>query len=75
MSHISIDHRVMAGVPCITNTRIPVATVVSMVADGASAEEIVGEFPQLSADAITAALQFAADAVVQGELPTVPEVW
>ncbi|MCC6225874.1 MAG: DUF433 domain-containing protein [Microthrixaceae bacterium] len=38
----------MAGVPCITNTRIPVATVVSMVAEGASAEEIVREFSQLN---------------------------
>jgi len=29
---ISVDHRVMAGVPCIAGTRIPVATIVGLVA-------------------------------------------
>jgi uncharacterized protein (DUF433 family) len=44
---ISVDHRVMAGVPCIRGTRIPVATVVAMVAEGMTREEIRSEFPQL----------------------------
>lgn len=53
---ISVDHRVMAGVPCIRGTRIPVATVVGMVADDMSVDEIVTDFPQLAIDDIQEAL-------------------
>jgi hypothetical protein len=38
---ITADRRVMAGVPCIRGLRNPVATVVGMVADGMSADEIL----------------------------------
>ena len=67
--YVSIDHNVMGGVPCITGTRIPVATVVSMIAEGATTADIVADFPRVSTEAISAALQFAADAVLQRELP------
>jgi uncharacterized protein (DUF433 family) len=66
---ISIDHRVMGGTPCLSGTRIPVATVVSMVAEGMSVDRIVTEFPQLDREAVREALHFAADAVRQRELP------
>ena len=66
---ISVDHRVMGGVPCIRGTRIPVAAVVGMVAEGMSTDEIVTEFPQLDPEDIRAALQFAAATVDQRELP------
>ena len=66
---ISVDHRIMGGAPCIAGTRIPVATVVSMVAEGMSVERIVGDFPQLDAEAVREALVFAADAVRERELP------
>lgn len=66
---ISVDHRIMGGVPCIRGTRIPVATVVGMVAEGMAAEEIVGDFPQLTAEDIRDALRYAAAAVDARELP------
>lgn len=66
---ISVDHRIMGGVPCIAGTRIPVATVVSMVAEGMTVERIVGDFPQLDAEAVRQSLVFAADAVRERELP------
>lgn len=66
---ISVDHRVMGGVPCIRGTRIPVATVVGMVAEGMSTDEIVAEFPQLDPEDIRTALRFAAAAVDERELP------
>lgn len=66
---ISVDHRVMGGVPCIRGTRIPVATVVAMVAEGMSTDEIVAEFPQLGPEDIRTALRFAAAAVDEGQLP------
>lgn len=69
---ISVDHRVMGGVPCITGTRIPVATVVGMVAEDMSTDEIVTEFPQLDPEDIRTALRFAAAAVDERELPLRP---
>lgn len=66
---ISIDHRVMGGVPCIRGTRIPVTTVVGMVAEGMTTEEILDGFPQLSAEDIQDALRYAAAAVDERELP------
>lgn len=66
---IIVDHEVMGGVPCIRGTRIPVATVVGMVADGMSTAEIVAEFPQLQREDVTEALRYAAAAVDERELP------
>lgn len=50
----------MAGVPCIRGTRIPVATVVGMVAEGMTMTDIVGDFPQLTEADVRDVLQFAA---------------
>jgi uncharacterized protein (DUF433 family) len=69
LERISVDHRIMGGVPCIRGTRIPVATVVGMVADGMSVEEILADFPQLSGEDIAEALRYAALAVDERELP------
>ena len=60
---ISVDHRIMGGVPCIRGTRIPVATVVGMVAEGMTTEAIVADFPQLTSEDIREALRYAAAAV------------
>ncbi len=66
---IVADHRVMAGVPCIRGTRIPVATLIGMVAEGMTTGEIIADYPQLTADDVREALQFAAAAVDQATLP------
>jgi uncharacterized protein (DUF433 family) len=66
---ISVDHRVMGGVPCIRGTRIPVATVVSMLADDVSVADIIADYPQLIVEDVSAALKFAAAAVDERELP------
>ena len=58
----------MGGVPCLRGLRIPVATVVNMVAGGMTVQEIVDELPPLEADDVAAALRFAADAVSDREI-------
>jgi len=68
---ITINTKQMGGVPCIRGLRIPVATVVGMVADGMSRDEILEAYPDLEADDVREALQFAADAVRERELPLV----
>ena len=59
----------MNGVPCLRSLRIPVATVVSMVAEGMSQEDILLAFPSLEGGDIRAALSFAAEVVREGGLP------
>jgi uncharacterized protein (DUF433 family) len=68
-TRISIDPKRMGGVPIIRQLRIPVATVVDMVAGGMSEAEILKAFPDLEAEDISEALRFAADAVRERELP------
>jgi len=59
----------MGGVPCIRGLRIPVATVVAMVADGMGEGEILAAYPDLEAEDIREALRYAAEAVRERELP------
>lgn len=59
----------MGGVPCVRGLRIPVATVVGLVADGMSAEEIIEAYPDLEAADVTEALRFASEAVREREIP------
>jgi uncharacterized protein (DUF433 family) len=62
----------MGGLPCIRGLRIPVASVVGMVAEGMTTEEILDDFPDLEAEDIREALRFAAEALLERELPLVP---
>ena len=59
----------MGGLPCIRDLRFPVATVVAMVADGMTFEQILAEHPDLEEDDIREALHYAAEAVTERELP------
>ena len=59
----------MDGVPCIRGLRIPVATVVDMVADGMDDSEILAAYPDLEAEDIREAMRYAAEAVRERELP------
>lgn len=58
---ITIRPDQMGGVPCIRSLRMPVATVVRMVANGRTTAEILSEFPGLQAEDIVEALRYAAD--------------
>ena len=68
-TRITVDPAQMGGVPCIRGLRIPVASVVDMVADGMTAPEILAAYPDLDAGDIAEALRYAADAVRERELP------
>jgi uncharacterized protein (DUF433 family) len=68
-SRITVNPRQMDGLPCIRGLRIPVASIIGMVADGVSSEDILAAYPDLQAEDIREALKFAADAVSERELP------
>jgi uncharacterized protein (DUF433 family) len=69
---ITVDPALMGGVPTVRGLRIPVATVVSMVADGMSTEEICQDLPDLTPDDVAEALRYAAEAMRERTLPLRP---
>ena len=66
---ITIDPGRMRGLPCIRDTRVTVSAILGQLAAGRSAEEVVADYPYLDRADILAALEFAADAVQDHELP------
>jgi uncharacterized protein (DUF433 family) len=66
---ITVDPDLMGGVPTIRGLRIPVATVVSMVADGMSVAEICADLPDLTPADVAEALRYAAETVRERQLP------
>ena len=68
-TRITVDPRQMGGVPCIRGLRIPVATVVGLVAEGTSEEDILRDYPDLEREDIREALLYASEAVRERELP------
>lgn len=69
MREFTVSPLQMGGTPCIRGLRIPVATVVSMIADGMTEVEILAAYPDLESGDIDGALRYAADAVRERELP------
>lgn len=69
---ITVDAGLMGGAPTIRGLRIPVATVVSMVADGMTVDEIIDDLPDLSPEDLTEALRYAAETVSERQLPLRP---
>ena len=68
-TRITVRPDQMGGVPCIRGLRIPVATVIDMVADGMAQDEILAAYPDLEAEDIEEAFHYAAEAVRERELP------
>jgi uncharacterized protein (DUF433 family) len=68
-ARITAEPALMGGVPCIRGLRIPVATVVGMLADGMAEAEILEAYPDLQPQDIREALRFAAEAVLEREIP------
>jgi uncharacterized protein (DUF433 family) len=66
---ITVRSDQMGGEPCIRGLRIPVATVVGMVAQGMTRQQILDAYPDLMTDDIAEALRYAAEAVREREIP------
>jgi uncharacterized protein (DUF433 family) len=71
-TRITVDPEKMGGVPCIRGLRIPVATILEMVAEGMGDEEILRAYPDLEPEDIREALRYAAVAVREREIPLLP---
>jgi uncharacterized protein (DUF433 family) len=71
-TRITVRPDQMDGVHCVRGLRIPVATVVGMVADGMDETEIVAVYPELEIKDVREAIRYAAEAVRERELPLLP---
>lgn len=60
LDRITIEPDKMGGKPCIRGMRVPVATVLGMLAEGRSAEAILADYPYLEPEDISAALAYGA---------------
>ncbi len=59
----------MSGVPCVRRLRIPVATIVGLIAQRMTREQILRDYPDLEDGDISQALEYAAEAVRERQLP------
>jgi uncharacterized protein (DUF433 family) len=65
---ITVDPAQMGGVPCVRHMRIPVATVLRLLANGLTEGEILSDYPDLQAEDIRECLRFAAASTLEREL-------
>ena len=66
LRRISARPDVFGGKPIIRNMRLSVETILSLLAQGASAEEILDDYPKLEQDDIRACIAYA-HAVIAGD--------
>lgn len=71
LTRITVSPKQMGGAPCIRGLRIPVSTVVGMIADGMNHDESLRTYPDLVEEDLREALVFAAEALRERELPLV----
>jgi uncharacterized protein (DUF433 family) len=57
---ITFDPGIMGGRACIRGMRIPVSVIVGQIANGATVEQVLADFPDLEAQDVRQALQYAA---------------
>ena len=68
LERITVDPAQMDGVPCVRHLRIPVATVLRLLAGGVAEDEILSEYPDLEREDIRECPRFAAASAMEREL-------
>ncbi|MBV6341720.1 DUF433 domain-containing protein [Candidatus Magnetobacterium casense] len=70
-TRITVNPGQMAGVPCIRGLRIPVASIVGMIADNMTEDEILNAYPDLEYEDIQEALRYTDETIREREIPLV----
>jgi uncharacterized protein (DUF433 family) len=60
LKRITVNPAVMTGLPCIRGMRIPVTTLLGLLASGATEKEILADYPDLEAADLKACMAYAA---------------
>jgi uncharacterized protein (DUF433 family) len=67
---ITVNPDQMGGLPSIQGLRVTVAAIVGQLAAGGSIDQVLADYPYLERADVLAALEYAAAAVSERELPT-----
>ena len=62
-THIAYNNEVLSGKPHITGTRLSIEFILELFASGATKQEVLKSYPQLTAEAVEEALRYAAQSV------------
>ena len=57
--HVHVDPDIMAGVPVVAGTRIPVYLLLEFIEAGRTIDQIKQEYPSLTSEQIKGAIEFA----------------
>ncbi len=60
------DAEILGGKPCVRGTRLSVEFLLELAASGATPQEILAQYPQLTPEGLAAAFKYAAD-MLKGE--------
>ena len=63
---IVADPQILGGKPCIRGTRLSVEFLLELAASGATQEQILAQYPQLTPEGLAGAFRYAAE-VLKGE--------
>jgi uncharacterized protein (DUF433 family) len=69
---ITVDPARMRGLPCIRDSRVTVSAVLGQLAAGRSVDQVLEDYPYLEREDVLAALEYAAAAAQERELPLIP---
>jgi uncharacterized protein (DUF433 family) len=74
-AYIVRDEHICGGEPVVKGTRVTVRTILSSLAEGASIQEILDDFPTLTEQAVRAVIAFAATSAEEDlPLPSIPHI-
>ncbi len=71
--YVSKDPSVLTGKPVLRGTRISVAFLLQLLASGWTEQQVIDNYPAVTAEGIRAALAFAAQSLNNGSAPASPE--
>ena len=69
LDRISVDPNICLGQPTIRGLRITVSVILKMLAGGQSVDEVLAAYPELEADDVRQAMQYAAWVVSEQMYP------
>jgi uncharacterized protein (DUF433 family) len=69
LERITTSANRMRGLPCIRDTRVTVSAVLGQLAAGQTVDQILEDYPYLEREDVYAALEYAALATQERELP------
>ena len=62
-THIAYNPEILSGKPHIAGTRLSIEFILELFASGATKDEVLRAYPQLTAEAVEEALKYAAQSV------------